>query len=163
MAQEIERKFLVADDTWRDGAERSLYKQGYIPTQGEHTVRVRLVGDNGYLTLKGPAIGLVRSEFEYSIPRRDAEAMLQEFCSPPLIEKYRYRLMIGDVVWEVDEFLGENQGLILAEVELEDPTQPIELPSWIGQEVTGDPRYFNSKLALNPYTQWDKDPQNACN
>ncbi|MEA5466926.1 CYTH domain-containing protein [Leptothoe sp. PORK10 BA2] len=154
MAQEIERKFLVQNETWRTLAEGRYYCQGYIPTQGKQTVRIRIVGDQGYLTLKGPAKGISRSEFEYAIPLADAQRMLQELCQKPLIEKHRYRIPIGPVVWEVDDFLGENQGLILAEVELTQAEQTVALPSWIGTEVTGDPRYYNSNLVLYPFKDW---------
>lgn len=154
MAQEIERKFLVANDGWRPGASGVLMRQGYIPTQDKRTVRVRLAGDRAYLTLKGPVVGLVRSEFEYPIPVEDAQTILDTLCQPPLIQKYRYRIPQGDVVWEVDEFLADNAGLILAEVELQTPEQAITLPPWIGPEVSGDPRYFNSNLARHPFQQW---------
>ena len=154
MAQEIERKFLVQNDVWRSLAEGRYYCQGYIPTQGKQTVRVRIIGDQGYLTLKGPAIGISRSEFEYEIPLADAQAMLSELCQTPLIEKHRYRIPLGNVVWEVDDFLGENQGLIVAEVELTHSEQAVELPSWIGEEVTGDPRYYNAALVNNPFKDW---------
>ncbi len=154
MAKEIERKFLVQGDEWRTLAEGHYYCQGYIPTKGKQTVRVRIIGDQGYLTLKGPTVGMSRSEFEYSIPLADAQAMLAELCDRPFIEKYRYRIPVGEFVWEVDEFLGENQGLILAEVELTDAAQTVALPGWIGQEVTADPRYYNSNLARNPFRNW---------
>ena len=154
MAQEIERKFLVQHETWRTLAEGRYYCQGYIPTQGKQTVRVRIVGEQGYLTLKGPTAGLSRLEFEYDSPLVDAQTMLRELCQMPLIEKYRYRIPLDDVVWEVDDFLGENQGLILAEVELTHAEQRVALPSWIGEEVTGDPRYYNSNLVKHPFKDW---------
>jgi adenylate cyclase len=154
MAQEIERKFLVVNETWRLGAPGLVLRQGYIPTQDARTVRVRVVGNQGYLTLKGPAVGIVRSEFEYSIPLEDAETILATLCTPPLIEKYRYRIPAGAVVWEVDEFLGANQGLVVAEVELTSPDQAVDLPDWVGREVSHDPRYHNSNLARHPFTQW---------
>ncbi|NMF83814.1 CYTH domain-containing protein [Nodosilinea sp. P-1105] len=154
MGQEIERKFLVVSDRWRQGATGVLMRQGYIPTADARTVRVRQVGDRAYLTLKGPAVGLVRAEFEYPIPVEDAQIILETLCQPPLIQKYRYRIPLENVVWEVDEFLGDNQGLILAEVELQTPDQPVPRPSWIGQEVSGDPRYFNSNLARHPFSHW---------
>ncbi|MGD1854821.1 MAG: CYTH domain-containing protein [Leptolyngbyaceae cyanobacterium] len=154
MAKEIERKFLLKDDSWRSLAEGCYYCQGYIPTQGKQTVRARIAGDQGYLTLKGPAKGISRSEFEYKIPIADAQSILNELCVQPLIEKYRYRISYGDVVWEVDEFLGDNQGLILAEVELTHAEQVIQLPAWIDQEVTGDPRYYNSNLVRYPFKHW---------
>ncbi|MEM7797503.1 MAG: CYTH domain-containing protein [Cyanobacteria bacterium P01_C01_bin.118] len=154
MAKEIERKFLLRSDTWRSLAQGRYYCQGYIPTQGKQTVRARIIGDQGYLTLKGPAQGLSRSEFEYTIPVADAQAILAELCQPPLIEKHRYRILLGEVVWEVDEFLGENQGLVLAEVELTHVDQVVELPDWLGEEVTGDPRYYNSNLVRYPFKDW---------
>lgn len=156
MAQEIERKFLVQSDAWRSLAQGRYYCQGYIPTQGKQTVRVRIVSDQGYLTLKGPAVGIIRSEYEYEIPLADAQAMLSELCQQPLIEKHRYRIPLGNVVWEVDDFLGENQGLIVAEVELTHAEQVVELPGWIGEEVTGDPRYYNASLVRKPFKDWDK-------
>lgn len=154
MAQEIERKFLVRDDRWRNGAEGLLYRQGYVPTRDRRTVRVRIVGDTGYLTLKGATQGIARAEFEYPIPKADAEAMLAELCEPPLIEKVRYRITVGQHLWEVDEFLGDNTGLILAEIELQHEDEAFEWPGWIGEEVSGDPRYYNSALVRSPYRTW---------
>jgi adenylate cyclase len=154
VGQEIERKFLVVGDGWRQGAQGIALCQGYIPTQDARTVRVRRVGDRAYLTLKGPAVGLVRSEFEYPIPVEDAQAILTTLCQPPLIEKTRYRLPQGDIVWDIDEFAGDNQGLILAEVELTHPDQAVALPDWIGPEVSHDPRYYNANLARHPFTTW---------
>ncbi|NEQ51209.1 MAG: CYTH domain-containing protein [Leptolyngbya sp. SIO3F4] len=154
MAKEIERKFLLKSDAWRSLAQAHYYCQGYIPTQGKQTVRARIIGNQGYLTLKGPAHGLSRSEFEYEIPLADAQAILTELCQSPLIEKHRYRILMGDLVWEVDEFLGENQGLVLAEVELTHSEQVFALPDWIGEEVTGDPRYYNSNLVQYPFKDW---------
>lgn len=154
MAIEIERKFLVKGDTWRSLAVGVIYRQGYISRSNDRTVRVRRAGDRAYLTIKGVAIGISRSEFEYEIPVADAEIMLTTLCDRPLIEKKRYRIPIGDLVWEVDEFLGENQGLIVAEVELQQVAQSIPLPDWIGEEVSGDPRYFNSNLVAHPFTHW---------
>ncbi|MEO1591851.1 MAG: CYTH domain-containing protein [Cyanobacteria bacterium J06632_22] len=154
MPQEIERKFLVTGDQWRTLAEPQLYRQGYIPTQGKQTVRIRLVGEQGYLTLKGPTQGLTRTEFEYAIPPLEAQAMLDSLCHPPLIEKYRYRISMGDLLWEVDEFLGDNLGLIVAEVEIPTEDYPVPLPAWIGPEVSGDHRYYNSSLVQHPYSTW---------
>jgi adenylate cyclase len=154
MATEIERKFLVIGEQWRSLGERQRYCQGYLPTQEAVTVRVRIVGERAYLTLKGPTQGMSRSEFEYDIPVQDADILLKTLCQKPWIEKWRYRIPLGDLVWEVDEFLGENQGLIIAEVELTSEDQTLELPDWIGQEVTSDRRYYNSNLVKNPYQQW---------
>jgi adenylate cyclase len=154
MGQEIERKFLVVGDAWREQAQGEVICQGYIPTQDARTVRVRRVGDRAYLTLKGPAVGLVRPEFEYAIPADDAQTILDTLCQPPLIEKTRYRLPQGDIVWEIDEFWGDNEGLIMAEVELTQADQLVELPDWIGQEVSNDARYYNSYLARHPFKTW---------
>jgi len=155
MGQEIERKFLVVNDDWRQGVKGKLYRQGYIPTADARTVRVRVVEDRGYLTLKGPVSNLTRPEFEYDIPLTDAQTMLDTLCEPPLIEKYRYRLPIGALVWEIDEFLGANSGLIIDEVELNAPDQSIELPSWVGTEVTDDKRYYNANLVRHPFCRWN--------
>ncbi|ABA21594.1 adenylate cyclase [Trichormus variabilis ATCC 29413] len=153
MAQEIERKFLVNGDDWRQLAEGSPYRQGYIPSQGA-TVRIRVVGNQGYLTIKGPTVNFSRSEFEYLIPLADAQEMLDTLCDRPFIEKIRYKIDLAGLVWEIDEFAGVNQGLILAEVELADEAQKIDIPHWIGTEVTGDHRYFNSYLVKHPFSQW---------
>ncbi len=155
MAIEIERKFLVKGDTWRSSDQGKLYRQGYVLTQNQTTtVRVRIVGDRAYLTLKGKTQGFTREEFEYPIPLEDAQIMLENLCSRPLIEKIRYRINVANLVWEVDEFQGENQGLILAEVELISENQDFELPDWIGEEVTQDLRYYNVNLAKYPYQTW---------
>lgn len=154
MATEIERKFLVNGDAWRSLAVGTLYRQGYIATNPERTVRVRVVEKTGFLTIKGLSIGISRPEFEYIIPIEDAEQMLQNLCDRPLIEKTRSKIKVGDLLWEVDEFEGENKGLILAEVELTDENQTVELPNWIGKEVSGDPRYSNSYLAKHPLSHW---------
>ncbi len=154
MATEIERKFLVKGDKWRSLGRGTGYRQGYISTKETGTtVRVRVVGDRGYLTIKGTTVGASRAEFEYPIPVEDAREMLNTLCDRPLIEKTRYRIQQGELTWEVDEFAGENQGLILAEVELEDENQTVELPEWIDREVS-DPKYFNVNLAKHPYSQW---------
>ena len=152
MGKEIERKFMVKKGVWRN-QKAIKYRQGYLSIVKERTVRVRTVEDKGYLTIKGIAIGASRMEFECEIPRQDAEALL-EICEKPLIEKNRYKVEHGGFVWEVDEFFGENQGLIVAELELESEDQYFPKPDWIGGEVTGDPRYFNSNLIKNPYTKW---------
>jgi len=154
MPVEIERKFLVRGDDWRSLATGTLYRQGYLVSERGRTVRVRIAGDRGYLTIKGATVGISRSEYEYLIPVSDAAELLDTMCDRPLIEKLRYRIECQGLVWEVDEFLGENQGLLLAEVELDDAAQTISMPDWIGQEVSGDPRYFNSNLVKQPFTQW---------
>jgi adenylate cyclase len=154
MAVEIERKFLVNGEQWRSLATGTLYRQGYIASGIGRTVRVRVAGERSYLTIKGASEGIARAEFEYEIPIADALEMLATLCDRPLIEKTRYRIPWNGLLWEVDEFIGENQGLILAEVELTDPDQPVSIPEWIGQEVSGDPRYFNSNLAKHPFQSW---------
>lgn len=156
MAWEIERKFLVQSDRWRDDADVGItYAQGYLSTHPERSVRVRIAGDRGYLTIKGKSEGLRRREFNYAIPVDEAWDLLEYLCPPPLIEKTRYRLPLGDVVWEIDEFAGDNEGLIIAEVELNHPEQTLSLPDWLGEEVTHDPRYYNAQLSQIPYCQWD--------
>ena len=155
MGTEIERKFLVKGNEWRSLGTGVLYRQGYIPTLGKQTVRVRIVGNTGYLTIKGATVGHSRMEFEYPIPLQDAREMLDNLCSHPLIEKTRYKIRQGDLIWEVDEFMGENEGLIIAEVELQTENQTITLPDWIEREVS-DPKYYNANLAKVPYSQWEK-------
>lgn len=157
MGVEIERKFLVVGEGWREGAVGISYCQGYIRTQGQATVRVRIAGQTGYLTLKGPTQGLSRLEFEYEIPVADAAQMLNELCDRPLIEKVRYRISHNGMQWEVDEFSGDNQGLILAEVELRTPDQSIDYPPWLGQEVSHDARYFNANLTQYPFSTWPEE------
>jgi len=154
MGIEIERKFLIKDDAWRALAKGTQYRQGYLNSTKERTVRVRTINDKGYLTIKGITTGATRVEYEYDIPENDATAMLDDLCEKPIIEKNRYKIDFAGFVWEVDEFFGENQGLIVAEVELESENQAFEKPEWIGDEVTGDPKYFNSNLILNPFTIW---------
>lgn len=154
MATEIERKFLVKGDEWRILATGTVYRQGYLSTKKGCTVRVRLVGNQGYLTIKGLTQGFSRAEYEYPIPAEDAQEMLDNLCDRPLIEKTRYKIEYAGLIWEVDEFASENQGLILAEVELADENQIIELPDWIGKEVSDDPRYYNANLTQHPYSQW---------
>jgi adenylate cyclase len=154
MAMEIERKFLVVGDQWRSLASGTVYRQGYLLSNEQLTVRVRMAGDLGYLTIKGSSDGISRAEFEYAIPATDATELLDTLCERPLIEKTRYRIPYQGLVWEVDEFAGANQGLIVAEVELIEPNQPILVPEWIGAEVSDNPRYFNACLAKHPYCEW---------
>ncbi|MBE9012961.1 CYTH domain-containing protein [Pseudanabaenaceae cyanobacterium LEGE 13415] len=153
MGVEIERKFLVKNDQWRKLAEGELYRQGYIPTL-ESTVRIRVIRDRGFITIKGRTQGISRAEYEYEIPLEDATQMLDTLCKPPLIEKHRHKIELNGLVWEVDEFLGANRGLTIAEVELKSADQSIDLPDWIGEDVSHDPRYYNSNLAQHPYTTW---------
>jgi len=153
MAKEIERKFLVTSEDWREGAHQVHYAQGYLSKEKECTVRVRIAEENAFLTIKGPVQGISRDEFEYPIPVEDAKEMLQ-LTSGNIVEKVRHRIQQGAHLWEVDEFLGKNRGLVVAEVELSDPSESIIFPPWIGKEVTGDPRYYNSSLAVLPFSEW---------
>jgi len=159
MANEIERKYLVTNDEWRVSSRRADLRQGYISRQPGRSVRVRTqFQEDGegqaFLTLKGSRQGITRPEFEYEISISDAIYMLNQMCEKPLIEKTRHFVDYAGLTWEVDEFRGENAGLIVAEVELKHADQPIELPPWIGKEVTNDNRYYNSQLVLNPYNLW---------
>lgn len=154
MGIEIERKFLLKNDDWRDLAEGVYYRQAYLNSTRERTVRVRIINDKGFLTIKGVADGATRLEFEYEIPKDECNIMLDDLAEKPVIEKNRYKVDYKGFVWEIDEFFGENRGLIVAELELESEDQKFEIPEWIGKEVTGDPRYFNSNLIHHPYTKW---------
>lgn len=154
MATEIERKFLVIGDDWKKGAEGVLYRQGYLSSDKDRTVRVRIAGDQGYMTVKGRSVGIARAEFEYAIPIDDARDMLDSLCLKPLIEKVRYTVMYRQMRWEIDEFLGQNLGLVVAEVELDQIGQQVDLPEWAGTDVSADPRYFNSSLIAHPYRSW---------
>ncbi|MBT4286751.1 MAG: CYTH domain-containing protein [Deltaproteobacteria bacterium] len=153
MGKEIERKFLVKNDAWRS-VEGTKYRQGYLNSVKERTVRVRTIDDKGFLTVKGITVGATRLEYEYEVPASDADEMLTELCEKPLIEKKRYKIPFGGFTFEVDEFFGENEGLIVAEVELESEDQVFDKPAWLGEEVSGDPRYFNSNLIKHPFTKW---------
>lgn len=159
MGVEIERKFLVKNDSWRLDAHGLPivgvpFRQGYLPTADHTTVRVRLEGAVAKLTIKGKSEGLARLEFEYTIPVEDARQMLDQLCQKPLIEKVRYCRSEQGYIWEIDEFGGDNQGLIMAEVELEAEDEQPPLPDWVGEEVTGDPRYYNAALVSHPYRNW---------
>ncbi len=157
MATEIERKFLVTqEDLARLQPERSVrMRQGYLSRAPGRTVRVRIEDDRAFLTIKGRASGLARPEFEYEIPLTDASALL-EIVDGPLVEKVRHYVPFRGLVWEVDEFFGENEGLVVAEVELSREDQEFEKPYFVGSEVTSDPRYLNSRLAVEPYSTWSK-------
>jgi CYTH domain-containing protein len=154
MGKEIEEKFLVEGESWREQVDAGVhYAQGYL-SRGETCVRVRLAGEKGILTIKGPTEGITRLEYEYEIPRNEAEEMLRELIGSPIIEKIRYTYANDGLVWEVDEFLGENKGLIVAELELQSEDQAYEKPEWIGECVSHDFRYANSNLVNYPYKDW---------
>ena len=154
MAVEIERKFRTNGVDFLANQEGERLIQGYLSHDPRATVRLRVQGDRAWLTIKGKTHGASRSEFEYPIPTADAHAMLKEMCPEGVIDKTRYRIRVGEHVWEVDEFHGDNRGLVVAEVELDSEDQPFERPPWLGEEVTGDPRYYNSALSRTPYVQW---------
>jgi len=154
MGQEIERKFLVAGTSWKDGAASTLIRQGYLSSTKERAVRVRVAGGKAFLTIKGATHGITRTEFEYPIPVDDAEAMLDALCERPLIEKTRWAVVFAGFTWEVDEFHGKNAGLVVAEVELPSADTTPQLPAWIREEVSLDPRYFNANLVKNPFNSW---------
>lgn len=154
MGKEIEKKFLLATDDWRLLGTGERYCQGYLNAEKGRTVRVRTISERGILTIKGPSSGATRLEFEYDIPLQDAQEMLHELCRKPLIEKIRYKIEFAGFIWEIDEFKGDNEGLLLAEIELEYEGQNFAIPPWIGREVTGDHRYYNANLVANPFSKW---------
>lgn len=154
MAKEIERKFLVKNDDFKKQAQGVMYRQGYLNSVKERTVRVRTVGEKAFLTVKGITVGATRVEYEYEIPFDDCNAMLDDLAEKPIIEKKRYKIPTGEFVWEIDEFFGENQGLTVAEIELKSEDQKFDKPDWVGEEVTGDPKYFNSNLIKHPFSKW---------
>jgi len=157
VATEIERKFLVRGTQWRQGTGTRI-SQGYLNRDKERTVRVRIAGDEAFLTIKGVTRGASRAEFEYEIPVTDAEQLLK-LSDGPVIEKNRYVVVHDGSKWEVDEFLGDNAGLVVAEIELTSEEQPFSRPSWVGTEVTHDSRYFNANLASQPYSTWRDRPK----
>ncbi|MCG8324854.1 MAG: CYTH domain-containing protein [Thiotrichales bacterium] len=155
MPTEIERKFLVQDETWRGHVVRSChYKQGYMSSNQACSIRVRIEADRAFLNIKSATLGITRKEYDYEIPISDASEILESLCEKPLLEKTRYFVEHGAHTWEIDEFSGDNEGLVVAEVELDDPDEKPELPDWIGREVSDDPRYYNVCLIKNPYTAW---------
>jgi adenylate cyclase len=155
--KEIERKFLVRGDGWRKNARGTFCRQGYLVACDDHVVRVRVLGEKAYLTVKGRKAGLSCPEYEYPLPLADAQDMLERICLRPFIEKIRYTLDFSGVFWEIDEFEGENKGLVVAEVELEQEHQAIELPAWVGREVSYDPKYWNVNLIKYPYCRWSPE------
>jgi adenylate cyclase len=158
MGIEIERKFLVRDLSAVSGLTGTRMRQGYLSVDPERTVRVRLAGPRAYVTIKGAPSdsGASRAEYEYEVPAGDAEELLDRLALRPLIEKTRYRVSAGKLVWEIDVFTGENEGLVVAEVELPSEVTAVVLPDWVGEEVTGDDRYYNASLVSHPYRDWDR-------
>ncbi len=150
---EIERKFLIDTELWKPSVKGIKISQGYLSIDSEKVIRVRVADEQGFLTIKGKAKGLVRPEFEYEIPKNEAD-MLLEMCNDFVVEKYRYKEKFMDMLWEVDVFEGKNKGLFLAEIELEHENQEFDLPDWVGEEVTFNARYYNSWLSRNPFLSW---------
>lgn len=157
MALEVEHKFLLANDDWRHAVDHAVhYKQGYLSSSPLSSVRIRISDSHAWLNIKSATIGTSRQEFEYEIPLIDANAILDELCHKPLIEKTRYFVHHENHLWEIDEFMGENTGLIVAEIELSQIGEFFATPSWLGPEVSHDLRYYNNNLSKNPYTKWNK-------
>ena len=157
MAHEIERKFLVINDRWRDQISSSDYfRQGYLSTTEKCSIRVRVSDNKGHLNLKSATLDIQRTEYEYEIPRHEAEEMLELFCEDSQIKKTRYYVRYDKHLWEIDVFDGANAGLIVAEIELDDINESFTKPDWVGQEVSDDPRYYNVCLAKHPFIEWDK-------
>lgn len=155
MAKEIEHKFLLRNDRWRSQVERSArLRQGYLTSDARCSVRVRVAESQGFLNIKSGTLGIQRSEYEYPIPLAEAEEILDTLCAKPLLEKTRHYLKFDQHLWEIDEFAGENAGLIMAEVELSRIDEPFARPDWLGKDVSHDIRYYNSQLARHPYQTW---------
>lgn len=155
MGLEIERKFLVNKDKWNniEKPDKSYIRQGYLLTDPDKTIRIRLTDHSGFLTIKGRSVGATRLEYEYEIPKEDALQLFDNFSINSL-SKMRYKILFQNKVWEVDEFLGDNAGLMVAEIELTEETEQFEIPDWIGLEVTGIEKYYNSNLSINPFKNW---------
>lgn len=156
MAIEIERKFLIDKEKWQsfEKPPGENYRQGYLLTDPNKTIRVRQTPDKGFLTIKGLSKGATRSEYEYEIPYEDAEELLNQFSVAELTKK-RYKILIDDKLWEIDEFLGDNKGLIIAEIELKSEDEYVNLPKFIDCEVTSEEKYYNSNLVIHPYKSWE--------
>jgi adenylate cyclase len=154
MPEEIERKFLVTGDRFKRGARSTRYRQGYLVTDPDRSVRVRVGGGAAFITLKGPTRGATRLEYEYAIPVDEGSEILERLALTPILDKTRYVIEFAGSVWEIDEFHGENEGLVVAEVELPSEAHEVTLPEWVGVEVTSDPRYFNQNLVEHPYSKW---------
>ncbi|MDH5407258.1 MAG: CYTH domain-containing protein [Gammaproteobacteria bacterium] len=158
MAIEIERKFLLKNDQWKQSADQGcFYKQGYLVGSKQASVRVRIEGDEAFLNIKSATLGIYRKEYEYPVPLDDANELLTDLCEQPLIEKTRYHVQHQGHDWEIDVFTGDNQGLVVAEIELETEESVFEKPDWLGEEVSEDPKYYNVSLVSHPYKDWKHD------
>ena len=155
MGIEIERKFLLKDDSWRQQADAGTrYRQGYLIGAKQASVRVRIEGDKAFLNIKSMTLGVTRQEYQYPLPLADAEELLDTLCEKPPVEKIRFKVQHAGHEWEIDVFAGDNAGLIVAEVELQSEHEPLSLPPWVGVEVSADPRYYNVNLVKHPYSKW---------
>jgi|SRR5579859_5749973 len=156
MGSEIERKYLIDYEKWQKIEKPSgqLYRQGYLLTDPKKTIRVRITEANGFLTIKGLTVGATRPEYEYEIPVSDAAELLDKFSISEL-SKIRYKISLNNKIWEIDEFLGDSIGLIIAEIELKSEDEHFEIPEWVDKEVTGDEKYYNSNLTIKPYKNWN--------
>lgn len=162
MGIEIERKFLVTDDSWRTLADTGTpYEQGYLSSNRDCSIRVRIEGEQARLNIKSATLGIVRTEYEYGIPVEEARELLDNFCGNT-VTKIRYLVPFAGRTWEVDVFSKENTGLVVAEIELENEEENPELPPWAGEEVSGDPRYYNTELSRHPYSRWQNGDNIAC-
>ena len=156
MAIEIEHKFLLVNDDWRKQINHSVkYRQGYLASQGTYSIRIRISNENAWLNIKSAIIGIHRHEYEYEIPLSDANEIINALCKKPIIEKTRHFVMNDGNKWEIDEFEGDNLGLIVAEIELTENGKYFSKPHWVGEEVTHDLRYYNNNLAIHPYLEWN--------
>lgn len=157
MATEIERKFLVLSDAWQSAVVKfKTMRQGYMSGNGKSSVRIRVEGDEANINIKSATLGIMRQEYEYSIPLADANEMLNSLCDKPMVEKTRHYVEANGYTWEVDVFTGDNEGLVVAELELPDEHSQFEKPEWVGEEVSDDPRYYNVCLVKHPYKDWEK-------
>ena len=157
MGLEIERKFLLKNDGWRSQVSQSTnMRQGYLAPLDTSSVRVRIEGDKANINIKSATIGIRRMEYEYAIPLDDATEMLDQLCPKPQVNKTRHIVVVGSHVWEIDEFYDENEGLIVAELELDDENEEFVMPDWAGEEVSDDPRYYNVNLIKSPFKGWGK-------
>ena len=155
MATEIERKFLLRDDSWRVEVDSSVtIRQGYLAGSEKSSIRIRVAGDKANINIKSATLDVTRKEYEYEVPLAEANEILDTLCEGPLIEKTRYHVHHGAHVWEIDEFIGDNQGLLVAEIELGDADENFERPDWLGEEVSDDHRYYNVCLVTHPYKDW---------
>ena len=155
MATEIERKFLLRDDSWRAEVDSSVtIRQGYLAGSEKSSIRIRVAGDKANINIKSATLDVTRKEYEYEVPLAEANEILDTLCEGPLIEKTRYHVHHGAHVWEIDEFIGDNQGLLVAEIELGDADENFERPDWLGEEVSDDHRYYNVCLVTHPYKDW---------